>query len=71
MNDLLTLHFFKGMTNVQKRLFTQESTRSNTLVKAIIFNALKDAKDLENNGRMLVNLLPRKQPFANEKACLF
>ena len=47
MNDLLTLHFFKGMTNVQKRLLAQESIRSNTPVKAIIFNALKDAKDLE------------------------
>ena len=47
MNDLLTLHFFKGLTNVQKRLFAQESARSNTSVKAIIFNALKHVNDLE------------------------
>ena len=47
MIDLLTLHFFKRMTNVQKRLLAQESIRSNTPVKAIIFNALKDAKGLE------------------------
>lgn len=47
MNDLLTLHFFKGMTNVQKRLLAQESIRSNSPVKAIIFNALKNVKDLE------------------------
>lgn len=49
MNDLLTLHFFKGLTNAQKLRVLSANDSPKMPIKSIVFNALSDPSAFEVN----------------------
>ena len=49
MNDLLTLHFFKGLTNAQKLRVLTSNDNANSSLKSNVYNNLSDKTSFERN----------------------